>query len=920
METIFIGILSLGPGAMLGLLALGIVLVYRGTGVLNLGHASMASLGGFVYWDLATRAGVPKILALVAAILVSGLVGVLAQILVMRPLRDASPLARLIGSLGVLVVVQSVLQVVYGADGRNAPSLLPTDRVSLWGDKAIGVDRLLLIAIAVVVALGLWAVYRFTNFGTATAAVAENPTAAAALGHNAERLAIGNWFLGGSLAGLAGALLAPVSGLDLVTMSNLIVPALGAALAGSLVSFPLTVLGGMGIVLLQSVVSAHVDVRGAGAMSTFVIVVLLMVLHGQGIASRGYIGARLPSLGSGRVRWQLVVPTLVVAIALVWFVLPVEWNQALLVSLLVAIVMLSVVLVTGYAGQLSMAQFAMAGVGAVIASEIASRNPGIPFLIILLIAAVGAVPIGFLLALPAMRMRGVSLAIVTLAFNLLLFAAVFSRSQVVMIPTPSIFGLDLSALLDPRRYLIFAIIVFALLALFLANLRRGQTGRRLIATRGNERAATSIGIPVGMAKAIAFSLGAFIAAVGGVLIAYRTSAVTYTNFDVFSSVNQLVWTVIGGVGYVTGPLLGMSFTPGGLGTEIAAAVYSADFQYLPLIGGVLLILTMILNPNGVASVMVAQSQERQKKRTSLKPITLPPRESSARRARAGKSLSVTGINMSFGNVHVLKDVSLTVEPGQVHGLIGPNGAGKTTLLDVISGYVRPQSGSVALNDTPIDDKSTWRRARLGLGRSFQSLELFEDLNVFDNLQAASEIHRKANLFRDLFWPYPPTLSDAARDAVELLGLEDDLGRKISDLNYAKRRLVAIARAMATNSDIILLDEPAAGLDEVETSELKDLVRRMADEYGIAILIIEHDVDLVMSVSDVITALNFGSVIAHGSPEQVRSHPAVVAAYLGEEVDDAPVGPEAEVVGLVGAPAPDESQPLTVKPAEKETRA
>lgn len=916
METVFIAVLSLGPGAMLGLLALGIVLVYRGTGVLNLAHASMASLGGFAYWDIVTNVGAPKFVALVAAVLISGLVGILAQLLVMRPLRNASPLTRLIGTLGILVVVQSVLLVKYGSGGRNAPSLLPTDRVSLWGDKAIGVDRILLLVIAVVVATALWAVYRFTNFGTATAAVAENPTAAAALGHNSNVLAVGNWFLGGALAGLAGALLAPVSGLDLTTMSNLIVPALGAALAAGLISFPLTILGGIVIVVVQAIVSAHVDVRGAGAISTFTIVVLLMLLRGQGISSRGIVGARLPSLGSGRIRWQLVVPTLVITMALVWFVLPVQWNQAALVSMIAAVVMLSIVLVTGYAGQLSMAQFAMAGVGAVIASEIASRHPSIPFLLILVIAAVGALPIGFMLALPAMRMRGASLAIVTLACNLVLFAAVFSRSQVVIIPDPSILGLDMSSLLDPRRYLTFVIVVFTMLALGLANLRRGQTGRRLVATRGNERAAASIGIHVSMAKVIAFSLGAFIAAIAGVLTAYRTSAVSYTNFDVFSSVNQLVWTVIGGVGYIAGPLVGMGFVPGGLGTELAATIYSADLQYLPLIGGVLVILTIIMNPNGVASVMVDNFEARQRKRGSLKSITLPPREGGERLARAGKRLSLSGINMSFGNVHVLKDVSLTVEPGQVHGLIGPNGAGKTTLLDVVSGYVRPQSGSVALDGSAIDKMSTWRRARLGLGRSFQSLELFEDLNVFDNLQAASEIHRRANLLRDLIWPARPTLSEAARDAVELLGLEDDLGRQISELNYAKRRLVAIARAMATNSDIILLDEPAAGLDEVETRELKELVRRMADEHRIAILIIEHDVDLVMGVSDVITALNFGSVIACGSPEHVRSHPEVIAAYLGEEADDDLVAAaEASGEGAV----PGGVQTLVANPSGTETR-
>ncbi|MET0198275.1 MAG: branched-chain amino acid ABC transporter permease/ATP-binding protein [Rhodococcus fascians] len=886
MQTLFIAILSLGPGAMLGLLALGIVLIYRGTGILNLGHASMASLGGFAYWDLAVQQEIPKFAAFVVAVLITGVVGALVQLLIMRPLRNASPLALLIGSLGVLVIVQSILLLRYGSVGRNAPSLLPTSPIGLWGENSVGLDRMLLVLIACAVTAAVWLLYRFTTFGTATSAVAENPIAAAALGHNSTLLAVGNWFLGGVLAGTAGALLAPVSGLDLVTMTSLIVPALGAALFAGLRSFPLAIVGGIAIVVLQSVVTANTDVRGAGAMTTFVVVVALMAWRGKGISSRGIVGTRLPRLGSGRVRPLYVGVSLVVVMILIWIVVPPEWSSALLTSMLVAVVMLSVVVVTGYAGQLSMAQFAIAGVGAVIAAEVASRNPGIPFLLVLGIAAVGAVPVGILLALPSTRMRGASLAIVTLAFNLLLFAAVFSRSDVVTIPSPVIFGYDLDPLLDPRPYLTFVIAVFTVLALIVANLRRGQTGRRFITVRGNERAATSIGVNVSAVKVTAFTVGTLIAAIGGVLIAYRTTAVSYTNFDVLSSVNQLVWTVIGGVGFITGPLLAMSFAPGGLGTQLAATVYSDDFAYLPLIGGLLLVLTMILNPDGIASVPVRKFGERGKKRRAAAPSKIPPRVSKEPRPRrTGRALHITDIDMSFGAVHVLDKVSLTVDAGTVHGLIGPNGAGKTTLLDVVSGYVKPQNGSVALGTEKLDGMPTWRRSRLGLGRSFQSLELFEDLDVYDNLQAASEIHRRNNVLRDVFRPRTAGLSDAAWDAVELLGLRDDLGREIHELNYAKRRLVAIARAMATDSDVILLDEPAAGLDEVETAELKLLVRRMADEYGIAVLIIEHDVDLVMGVSDVITALNFGTVIAVGTPDEVRSNTEVIAAYLGTEVDE-----------------------------------
>jgi ABC-type branched-subunit amino acid transport system ATPase component/ABC-type branched-subunit amino acid transport system permease subunit len=912
-DLLYTAALAIGPGAMLGLLALGLVLVYRGTGVLNLSHASLAALGGYLYWDVGTERELPLVLAFVIAVLGAGIAGILIQLLVMRPLRGASPLTQLIATIGVLIVVQSSLLLVYGSTGRNVESMLPTGPVELWDGKSVGIDRLLLVVIAVVVTAALWALYKFTSFGIRTAAVAENPVAGAALGHSASKLAIGNWFLGGALAGLAGALLAPISGLDLVTMINLIVPALGAALAGGLISFPLTIVGALVIQIAQGITTASTDFRGAGTISTFVIVIVLMLVRGKAIPSRGFVGTRMPSLGTGHLRPTVIIGWLVAAMVLVWGVLPFEWVDSLLTSMMIGIVLLSIVVVTGYAGQLSLAQFALAGTGAVISAEIASRAD-LPFLLVLLIAGLGAVPIGILLALPATRMRGASLAVVTLAFNVLLFATVFSRTQTITVPSPTVLGIEVGSILYPERYLTLVIAVFALLAIAVANLRRGQNGRRFVAVRGNERAAASIGIDVNKAKVSAFAIAAFIAAIGGCLLAFRSTAVVYTNFDVLGSINQLAWTVIGGVGFLAGPFLGSGFAPGGLGTALADLIYDDQFAYLPLIGGVALILTMIANPDGIAAVighqlrsLVPKQLRRRPKKAPAVPSAPEQRREATEAAREriarGRVLRIEDVDMSFGAVHVLKNVSMTVEPGTVHGLIGPNGAGKTTLLDVVSGFVEPQAGRVSVGDTKLDKLPTWKRSKVGLGRSFQSLELFNDLTVFDNLRAASEIHSRGNILRDLIWPKKVPLSPAAWDAVRLLGLDEHLDRTIDSLSYGQRRLVAIARALATDSDVILLDEPAAGLDEVETAELRTVVRRMAEEHGMAVLLIEHDVELVMAVSDVVTALNFGDVIAVGRPQDVRHHPEVIASYLGTEPSEVTDGDLVSAIPELGGEEP-----------------
>jgi sulfate-transporting ATPase len=256
------------------------------------------------------------------------------------------------------------------------------------------------------------------------------------------------------------------------------------------------------------------------------------------------------------------------------------------------------------------------------------------------------------------------------------------------------------------------------------------------------------------------------------------------------------------------------------------------------------------------------------------------------------------VRVRFGGVVAVDGVSLDVNPGEVVGLIGPNGAGKTTLIDVVTGFTRPQEGHVELDEATIDGWSARRRARAGVARSFQSLELFEDMTVRDNMRTASDRRDPLAYLTDLVWPGDPPLHSTAIAALREFGLEEDLDRRPGEQPYGRRRLVGIARAVATQPSVLLLDEPAAGLDERETAELGDLVRRLAKEWGLGVLLVEHDVSLVMSVCDRIVALDFGRVIAEGTPAEVGSHEAVIAAYLGEPDDDTDETVDREPAGAV----------------------
>jgi sulfate-transporting ATPase len=261
-------------------------------------------------------------------------------------------------------------------------------------------------------------------------------------------------------------------------------------------------------------------------------------------------------------------------------------------------------------------------------------------------------------------------------------------------------------------------------------------------------------------------------------------------------------------------------------------------------------------------------------------------------------LTVDHLSVRYGAVTAVDDVSVRLTPGTITGLIGPNGAGKTSLIDALSGFTAAV-GTVVLDDVDLSDESATRRARAGLARSFQSLELFEDATVFENLSVAADPQDVGSYLRDLVWPVTPKFAPEVVRAIVEFRLDEDLHRDVKDLSYGKRRLLAIARAVAMHPSVILLDEPAAGLSSAESAELARVVRRLADEWGMAVLVVEHDMNFVMGVCDEVIVLDFGRLIASGPPDTVRADPDVIAAYLGNEL-------ESDQASTVAAPVPSAS--------------
>ncbi len=910
-------LLGLGSGGIFALLGLGLVVIYRGSGVINFAQSGFALVGAYLVYRFQQEDGHGLAFSLTAAVLVCALLGVLVHFLVMRPLRTASPLARVIATLGVLTVLTQAVVLEYGSKAVISKSPIPTEAVTLPGDIVVGRYGFWLVGIAAVMALLLTVTSVRTRFGYAISAGAENPRAASALGWSPDLLASATWAVGGGLAAVAGAMMpATTAGfISPITFSILIIGALATALLGGFKSYPLALVGGVFLGVAQSLAThwsndllEATHRQGIADAVPFLVIIVVLVVRGRGLPLRGSITDRLPRVGTGRIRPLLVV--VLVALAVVWlFTSPascgdggctnVQRYVATIISITFAIVGLSVVVLTGYAGQLSLAQYALAGIGAFTAGKLAAAH-GWRLEPALLAGVVLAMAIGFLFGLPALRTRGVNLAVVTFGLGFAVLQLVFSNSAYtenarVAPEEISFLGIAVDPVRHPRSYTLLCLAFLVLAALAVANIRRGRTGRRLLAVRTNERAAAAIGVNVFEAKLYAFTLSAGIAGLGGVLLAFSSQSIQYKDlYTSGASISVLVLTVIGSAGYVAGPMVGSLLASGGLvtltssGAPVNAAVEDTSNwqQYLPIATGVLLLVVLILNQNGVAERFDALTRRLRERVPGLRAGAAQPLPAAVRTSVPARTLAVSGLTQRFGGFTALADVSIDVGPGEVVGLLGPNGAGKTTLIDCVAGNNRLTAGSVTWDGEDITRWAPYRRARAGLSRSFQSLELFDDLTVRENLLSAADPRDRLAYLTDLVRPGHPPLPAPVVAAVEELSLGPLLDRRAEDLSYGQRRLVAIARAVASSPSVLLLDEPAAGLDETESAELGRLVRRLADEWGMGVLLIEHDVALVLETADRVVVLDFGHKIAEGAPAEIRRDPAVRRAYLGEEASSA----------------------------------
>jgi branched-subunit amino acid ABC-type transport system permease component len=638
-------LLGLAGGAVYAILGVGLVVTFRSSGVINFAIGAMAMYTAYTYEELINNGGllvpIPGLPlhihiadhvafapAVAISLTVSGLLGLLLYWAVFYPLRNALPLSKIVATLGILAVLQSLMGLRLGVNPLTVPTIF-TQHVIKIGSLRLPADRLLFSLTIVILAAVVWAVYRYTRFGLATLAAAESEKGAILIGLRPNRIAAINWVIAGVVAGLGGILISPIVPLTPDAYSLLIVPALAVALIGNFSSLWLTVIAGLVLGAVQSELTffqssfSWFPHTGVDQAFPFVVIVIVLFVRGSPFPGRGTIVRQsLPTA----FRSKHIMPTALVGTVIAGLTLTLlhgSYRDGLISSLIFGLVGLSTVVITGLVGQISLAQLAFAGIAGFLLSRMTSLAH-IPFPIAPLLAAMAAGAAGVVIGLPALRVRGVNLAIVTMAAAVSVEAIYFNNIQLnggingAPVIGPNLFGLDLTVgggKAFPRiGFGLLVLVCLVLTACGVAALRRSNLGLQMLAIRANEAAAAASGINVARTKLIAFAIAATMAGGAGTLVGYQQTQVGDASFTTLAAVSFFALAYLAGISSTSGGILSGMLAAGGITYVVSTQLIHLG-MYFDIISGIGLILTAILNPQGITGDFLDKLERRRERRS-----------------------------------------------------------------------------------------------------------------------------------------------------------------------------------------------------------------------------------------------------------------------------------------------------------------
>ncbi|MHB8341011.1 MAG: ABC transporter permease subunit, partial [Mycobacteriales bacterium] len=762
-----------------------------------------------------------------------------------------------------------------------------------------------------VVVIALAAFLRYSRFGLALRSAAANPEAARMSGIFASRMSSLAWVIAGGLSAFSAILTQPTQGFTSASTFGpaLLLRAMTAAVLGRMTSLPGALLGGVGIGILEQLLLWNYPRAGLVEVTLFVIILIGLLLQRRRVGrdeekgSWAAVQALRPVPEALRKIWAIRnlaylvgVPCLVGAGCLPLLIT--NANSVTVTGIIsFGIVGLSVGILTGLGGQLTLGQFAVAAIGGVIAVHVAAHTGD--FVLAILYAGLGAGLVSVVLGLPALRIRGLMLTVTTLSFALATPAWLLAQPWTLgsgfspRIPTVNGKSLDTG-----KSYYYFAFALLVVCIVLARNVRRSGFGRLLVSLRDNEDNARAFTVPATAVKLQGYLLAGFVAGIGGAVYAFSLSNIGTSTFPSSASIDVVVMTVVGGASIMSGPLLGALFVLGipAFVPLDSAGLAATQFGLLLLIlffpGGLAGMLTgprdrlvgLIARLHGVDPATAQEGREGLDAAPPGVRLTgLTPRRAPV--AAGTTLLTARNLRKAFGGVVAVADVSLSVRAGETLGLIGPNGAGKTTTFELLGGFTRADAGQVIFDQRDVTTLGPEARARLGLIRSFQDAALFPTMTVTEAVTLGFE---RVSPTRFLTSITGVTRAERAkerraRELVGLLGLHAYREAQIQELSTGTRRIAEIACLVALEPTLLLLDEPSSGIAQRETEALGALLVELKAQLGITLVVIEHDIPLIMGISDRIVAMADGRVLTAGTPEHVRNHPGVVEAYLGGSI-------------------------------------
>ena len=916
-------------GMVFGLLALGIVLIYRSTRVINLavGNMGLPTVGlmalmvinyNFPYW-----------IALIIALLVGTIIGAIIELAIIRRLFNAPRVIVLVATIGVAQLMQAVLAAFPDIERKRGVKF-PVPFGGKWNDvfglRVTGPKLTILILVPILAFALAWFLNK-TVFGQTVQASASNSDLAKLSGIKPKIVSLFVWTVAGALSSISLLLLSGSRG-SITGITNLgpntMTRALAAAVIAGMVSFPKALIAGVVIGISQAHVQfIFLDQMGLIDFLIFVVVAFAVALQSRSSidedGSFSFSPRRKPIPERLKQFWWVrnLSPITLTLLGLIALALPFLVNlpsRHLLYASVLAfgICAISLTVVTGWAGQLSLSQMAFAGIGALAAAGFnrglnfgmgmgenwhffSVSIPRTPYLISMLLASLVAGISAVIIGLGALRVKGLLLAVSTFAFALAASQYIYRRpvlsgnyNQSVPFRRGSLGPVELTS---QKSYYFVCLAALIITLGLVAQLRKSGIGRSIIAVRENENTAAAYTVVPHRTKLIAFALAGCIAGLGGALLGGLVQNIPFTErfFMIGDSLRLVSMVVIGGLGTLMGPIIGALWVIG------LPAIWPEN-ELVPLFTSSIGLLVLLLYfPGGLIQIAywardsLLNWAENKLEVSPDKTTTKPPSILEGNRNRSlepNTILFTDNISVSYGGLLAVNKVSLEVGAKEVVGLIGTNGAGKSTLMNAIGGYV-PSDGTVQFLDRNITGQSAAKRARMGLGRTFQAARLFPELTVKETVQVALEARHRARLLTTALMLPSAKRSERAKsseasDLIDFLGLGRYSDSFVAELSTGTRRIVELAGLLALDARLLCLDEPTAGIAQRETEAFGPLLKQIQQELGAAMLVIEHDMPMIMSLSDRVYCLEAGTVIAEGEPDFVRNNQVVIASYLGTD--------------------------------------